>query len=189
MQHLNKNASILIWAVMLSLIVTISFISISTKINKNIKSSGKIYEDHSQNNNIKSALFNKNNTQISDKKVIVFEDSNTRIISLKHGEKRALSFSGIENFNIDLGIIEGGGVLYKYTGTNTYSGVLDYSHSFSGTLDGTNNTGSLVLENIGGYSEILIKSENSFVTPEKRYKIVQTIGNNNFIKSRGTTSQ
>ncbi len=176
---------------MLSLIVTISFISISTKINKSIKSSWRFYEENSQNNNLRSTIFYENSTQISDKKVIVFEDSNTRIISLKHWEKRALSFSGIENFNIDLWIIEWWWILYKYsnTWTNTYSGVLDYSHSFSWTLSWTSNTGSLILENIGWYSEILIKSENSFVTPEKRYKIIQTIWNNNFIKSRGTTSQ
>lgn len=159
--------------------------SISTKINKNIKSSWKINNQNSQNNIITNALHNRNSTQISDKKVIIFEDSHTAVISLKKWESTNVSFSWTQDFHIDLWIIEWWWVLYNYTWASTQSWVLNYSHSFSWTLNGTNNTWSLLLENIGWYSEVLIKSENSFVTPEKRYKIVQTIWNNNFIKSRG----
>lgn len=37
MQKINKKASILIWAIFLSLIISLSFLSISTKITKNLK--------------------------------------------------------------------------------------------------------------------------------------------------------
>jgi len=37
MQKTNIKASILIWATFLSLIITVTFVSISTNINKNLK--------------------------------------------------------------------------------------------------------------------------------------------------------
>ena len=190
MQKLNKNASILIWSVMLSLIITISFISISTKINKNIKLSWDSYEQNKEKISLDSALYNQVNTQLSDKKAIIFEDSNNAIISLKQWESTTLTFSGTTDFNVDLWIVEWWAVAYTYTNISSSPiyWVLNYSNSFSWTLTPTNNTGSLTLENIGWYSEILIKSENSFVSPDKKYKIVQTIWNNNFIKTRGTIS-
>jgi hypothetical protein len=52
----NKRASILLWAVMLSLIIAITFISISTKINKNIKLSGEINNFIEEKNKINVSL-------------------------------------------------------------------------------------------------------------------------------------
>ncbi len=40
MQKTNQKASILIWAIFLSVVISISFLGISTKIHKNIKNSG-----------------------------------------------------------------------------------------------------------------------------------------------------
>jgi hypothetical protein len=37
MQKTNIKASILIWAIFLSLIISVTFISVSTKINKNLR--------------------------------------------------------------------------------------------------------------------------------------------------------
>jgi hypothetical protein len=42
MQKNPRKASILIWAIFLSLIISVSFIEISTKINKNLKNNKNI---------------------------------------------------------------------------------------------------------------------------------------------------
>ncbi len=193
MQNLNKNASILIWAVMLSLIVAISFISISAKINKNIKLSWEITEYNREKEKLSSAINNAQNTQLSHNKVIVFESNLQKIISLKKWEKRILSFSGSSDFNIDVWIIDWSWwwVYYNYIFNNnsTASWVINYSQSFSWKLDSTNSIWALILENLWWYSQILIKSENEFVSTQKKYKIVQTIWNNNFIQSRGSITQ
>lgn len=189
MQNLDKKASILIWAVMLSLIVAISFISISAKINKSIKLSGEIWEYNNEKIKLSSAINNTQNTPLTDKKVIVFESSLQKVFSFKQSEKIILSFSWISDFNIDLWIIDWSWwwVYYNYKNntSTTASWVLNYSHSFSWKLDSTNNSWTLLLENLWWYSQILIKSEKAFETNQKKYKIVQTIGNNKFIQTRG----
>jgi len=193
MQNLNKKASILIWAVMLSLIVSMSFISISSKINKNIKLSWEISKYNNEKTKLSSAIDNTQNTQLSNKKIVVFESNMKKIFALKQSEQIALSFSGSTNFNIDLWIVDWSWwwVYYNYINNNvsTHSWILNYAHSFSWELDSTNNSGTLILENLWWYSQILIKSEIAFVSPEKKYKIVQTIGNNNFIQTRNYITQ
>jgi hypothetical protein len=52
MQKNNIKASILIWATFLSLIISVTFISISSKINKNIKNN----KDYSKQLKIDSEL-------------------------------------------------------------------------------------------------------------------------------------
>jgi hypothetical protein len=56
MKKYSKKASILLWAVMLSLIIAITFIAISTKINKNIKLSGEINKFINEKNKINLAI-------------------------------------------------------------------------------------------------------------------------------------
>ncbi len=192
MQNLDKKASILIWAVMLSLIIAISFISISAKINKSIKLSGRISEFNSQNTKLNSALYKNTNTQLSKNKVIIFESSLQKVITLKKADETTLTFSWPWNFNVDLAVVDwtGWAISYSYifNSITTHSWVLNYSHSFSWQLDSTNNTGSLILKNLWWYSQVFIKSENEFESTQKKYKIVQTIGNNNFTQTRGSTN-
>jgi hypothetical protein len=52
MQKTNKKASILIWAIFLSLIISVTFISISTKINKNLKNNSEIINNIKINNEV-----------------------------------------------------------------------------------------------------------------------------------------
>ncbi|MDP2396646.1 MAG: hypothetical protein Q8S84_04375 [bacterium] len=62
MQKNSTKASILIWAIFISLIISVSFIQISTKINKNLKNNEKIINSlNSYNeidNNINEAIIN-----------------------------------------------------------------------------------------------------------------------------------
>jgi len=63
-QKINSKASILIWAIFLSLIVSVSFISISTKITKNLKNSFNINSNLEKQNKINNILKkSENNTE------------------------------------------------------------------------------------------------------------------------------
>jgi hypothetical protein len=56
MQKTKSNASILIWAIFLSLIISITFISISTKINKSLKNNYNFTDEIKVNNQIKNII-------------------------------------------------------------------------------------------------------------------------------------
>jgi hypothetical protein len=56
MQKTNIKASILIWATFLSLIITVTFISISTKINKNLKNNSALTSEININNQVKNII-------------------------------------------------------------------------------------------------------------------------------------
>jgi putative exporter of polyketide antibiotics len=56
MQKTGKNASILIWAIFLSIIISLGFISISTQINKTLKNNKNIQQEISQSNQVQSIL-------------------------------------------------------------------------------------------------------------------------------------
>lgn len=81
MQKNNKKASILIWSIMLSMIISIAFISLSLKIQKNLWENKKI-----QTENISKSLeLNNEITKISNTEFISKERN--YIISLKKDEK------------------------------------------------------------------------------------------------------
>lgn len=186
MQKNNKKASILLWAVMLSLIIAIIFISISTKINKNIKNSSKIQNFIEEKNKIEIAKTTLIDTDISENKAIIFQDNKERIFSLKSQEDLSLSFSGTSDFNIDIWIINWAEINYFYENAwnITNSGIVSSSKSFTWKLDSTNNTWNLILKNLWGYSKFKINSENSFETWKKSYKIVTKIWNNFFNETK-----
>jgi len=57
-QKNSKKASILIWAIFLSLIISLSFLSISTKITKNLKENSKNNINIIEQNKIENILKN-----------------------------------------------------------------------------------------------------------------------------------
>jgi hypothetical protein len=188
MQQLNKNASILIWSVMLSLIIAISFISISWKIHKNILSKNKNIQYFEQQSIIDWSLISQSTTQISQGQNIIFDSPTQKILPLTKNESYTMSFSGDTPFAMSLWIIEWWAVFYSYrfNGITTHSWVLNYTKDTTLPLDISTKTGTLTFTNLWGYSQVYINSEINFESPQKNYKIVQTIWNNTFIKSRRT---
>lgn len=186
MQKNNKKASILLWAVMLSLIIAITFITISSKINKNIKISWDINNFIEENNKIQSYINNWINENISDNRALIFDNNKKNIFSLKKWENKNFSFSWSNNFNINIWIINWGPINYNYifNWNITSSWVINYSKSFSWNLDYTTKTGSLIIKNLWWYSKFLINSENNFETSKKNYKIVTKIWNNFFNETK-----
>ena len=191
MQKINKKWSILLWAVMLSLIISILFISISSKINKNIKNSWDTSNYISEKNKINKSIYNILDSEISSNNILIFEKNKKNTFSLKKNETLELSFSWTSDFNIDLWIIKWWTILYSYKKINssnnkieTFSWVLNYSKSFSWNLDWTYNKSKLKLKNLWWYSNFLINSEINFETSKKTYKIIKIIWNNNLIQTK-----
>lgn len=181
MKKNNKKGSILLWAVMLSLIIAITFISISTKINKNIKLSWDLNKFNEEQNSIDLLIKNWDNQNINWNKTIIFDDNEEKVFSLKKWEIKEFSFSWASDFNIDIWIINWWALNYKYFfdwNPTSSSWMINFSEIFTWTLDNTTKTGSLIVENFWWYTSFLIKSENSFDVSDKKYKIVTKIWNN-----------
>lgn len=181
MKKNNKKGSILLWAVMLSLIIAITFISISTKINKNIKLSWDLNKFNEEQNSIDLLIKNWDNQNINSNKTIIFDDNEEKVFSLKKWEIKEFSFSWASDFNIDIWIINWWALNYKYFfdwNPTSSSWMINFSEIFTWTLDNTTKTGSLIVENFWWYTSFLIKSENSFDVSDKKYKIVTKIWNN-----------
>ena len=179
MKKYSKNASILLWAVMLSLIIAITFIAISTKINKNIKLSGEINNFIDEKNKINLAINSWSMINISENKLLINSNNKKRVFSLKKDEELNLLFSWSSDFNIDILISNWWALNYKYIKNNnsiSASWVVNYSASFTGELN--NNTWSLYLKNLWWNTRFLINSENAFETWEKNYRIITKIWNN-----------
>ena len=185
MKKYCKKASILLWAVMLSLIIAITFIAISTQINKNIKLSGELNTFIKEKNNINLFMNSRGINNISENKILVFDDNKEKFFSLKNKEELSIFFSWSNDFNINIGIINWWWLNYKYIKNDnsiSASWVINYSKSFTGELN--NNTWSLILKNLWWNTKFLVKSDNSFETSKKNYKIVTKIWNNFFNETK-----
>ena len=186
MKKYSKKASILLWAVMLSLIIAITFISISTKINKNIKLSGELNDFIEEKNNINLFMNSGGINNILENKILVFDNNKEKFFSLKNKEELILFFSWSNDFNINIGIINWWWLNYKYIKNNnsiSASWIINSSKTFTGELN-NNNTWSLFLKNLWWNTKFLIKSDKSFETSEKNYKIVTKIWNNFFNETK-----
>jgi hypothetical protein len=130
MQKTTKKASILIWSLFLSLIVSMTFISISTKINKNIKNNANIRNNLEILSEIRkqtlNGSFNNNYSTISlnNDEEIIFESHTNITKTLKKNESFILKFPTISNITITL--TNSGALKYKTTGSQSLSGTISY---------------------------------------------------------------
>jgi hypothetical protein len=179
MQKNNKKASILLWAIMLSLIVAITFISISSKINKNIKLNWNIKKFNEERKKINFSILNKNNQKINFNKTIIFEDKNEKFFSLKKYEEKQITFSWSSDFNIDISIINWWPINYKYIfdWNITSSWIIVSTNKITGKLDNSSNNWKLILKNLWWYVKIFLQSENEFEEIWKKYKIITKVWN------------
>ncbi len=192
MQNINKKWSILLWAIFLSTIISISFIYINTQITKNIKNNSEIWEIFSEQKDFLENIKSWTNTTLWEEKFLIFEDKKETVKVLKQNEKVSFLFSWSSNFNIDIWIIEWWAIFYNYanfpSSNNSWnsinSWVVEYLKSFSWTLDSTNNNWILKIENLSWYSKILIKSSIDFKWNTSNYKIIKKFWNTNLVEKR-----
>ncbi|QFR38973.1 hypothetical protein A9Q91_01935 [Candidatus Gracilibacteria bacterium 28_42_T64] len=181
MQDTHQKASILIWSIFLSLIISIIFINTSSKIGKTIRNNSLISESITSHYQVQKILNEKNyiNTQLDNGENIIFEDNNKYTGVLKVKETSETQFPSINN-TIDISILDGGPIFYSFS-NNSASGVVNKSISII-----VSQTGSLYLRNLGGHLKYNISSDTDFLTKRKGYKVTKKIGHKEVIKSSTT---
>ncbi len=160
MQKTNTNASILIWSIFLSLIISIGFISISTKIHKSIQENIN-FQDTIKNNLSWSSSY------LFENETIILENQNSSTFSLKKNQNTTVWFSWSSQEFINLDILNGGPVEMIYNNT---SQIISESYSFSWNLSDIeidiNNLSGYTLLNISSNAEILKNNPKSITWKE-----------------------
>lgn len=181
MQKNSNKASILIWAIFLSLIISVSFIQISTKINKNLQNNEKSINNLGIQNEINNKL---NNAKVSNNyesqylkngEKLIFDYTNDITFSLW---EKSINISKINTGSIvRINILEWWPVKYE---NNTYSWIINSAKNISVS------EWSLVIENLGGYTKINLQSNTTKnnLLEYMNYKIIRKIWNKEIIQTK-----
>lgn len=172
MQKLEKRASILLWAIFLSMAIFIAFVSINHQISKNLEENNKISEIISLNNekNLKiNEAIEKDlaNIKLFHDEIIIFEDNNHQIW-LKKWEQIKIKF--LEPWELTIKIIEWGPV-------ESSSWIISKSGSII-----SDSWSTISIKNLSWYSRIQFINENKFEKQYKKYKILKKIWDKLVIK-------
>jgi hypothetical protein len=186
MQKTTKNASILIWSIFLSIIISLWFISISTQINKTLKNNQNIQQEINKSNQVKNILNSSNpsSQQLDDWTYLNISDFNSYIWSLEENETKIFSFSGTILNVLEITIKNWWPVKYTYniwSLNQEYDILRTWSVSFSWNLDNSNSNSNLTIENLWWYTLFQINSDQNFIAPERYYQIWKKIGNKNIL--------
>lgn len=103
MQKTNNKASILIWSIFLSLVVSLSFVFVSTKINQNLALNTYLNDFFSNDNKTTELVKNNSLWDIWDNSKLLLE---TNSISLSNWESQIFSFSWSSDFTWSITIKE-----------------------------------------------------------------------------------
>lgn len=185
MQKTNLHASILIWSIFLSIIISLSFISISTKINKVLRNNQDIQYEIINNNQLNNILNSDEivSQQLNDGSFLNISDKKSYLWSLYNNQTKTFSFSWNTLENISIQIQNWSAIKYKYDiwDINQEYNILDsWFVSFSGNLN--NDIQSLLtIENLWWYSLVSISSDGDFIAPERFYEIWTKIWNKNIL--------
>ncbi len=182
MQKTNIKASILIWATFLSLIITVTFVSISTSINKNLKNNSWLTEQFKVENQIKNIIAswsidsNFKNVYLDNWDKVIFDTPNKYIVSLTKWATHTWQIN--INSNISIKILEWWPVTYKQNSSSWI--VLDID-TFSVTIAPSKE---LIIENLWWYSKIQITSDvsDNYLSEYRKYTIYKKIWNKEIIK-------
>lgn len=193
MQINNKiKWSILIWAIFLSIILSISFISISWKINKSIKNKENIGES----NNLDIVFKNNNfsDRELWNNEEIIFDNNKSYLKTLKINENTEVR---IKNHNKDISlslkINYWWPIYYNFLSfswiTSTWtinSWIIENNLTFTWNLSNSYNNGILYIKNLWWDTNFDLQSSEILTTQYKNYKIMKQIWNKKFIKNEWT---
>ena len=179
MQKTSKKASILIWSIFLSLIISVVFINTSSKIGKIIHNNSLLLESSDNNYNIKEVLNEKNyiDLELDNWESLLFESNNNYTWTLLANQIIEIQFPDINN-NININIFTWGPIFYNHS-NGTSSWVITNNNSISVS------TWFLYIKNLWWYTKYNLTSMNDFMTKTKKYKIIKKIWNKEVIKSSG----
>lgn len=181
MQKTNIRASILIWATFLSLIITVTFVWISTSINKSLKNNSLLTNQFNTQNEIKNIInswsidLNYHNIYLNNWEKLIFERTNKAIITLKKWETHTWKIMLDSNINIK--IIEWWPVSY-INETSSWI-VLDIETFWD------NSIGYFYVKNLWWYTKVIISSDVTWNYLEKyrKYTVYKKIWNKEIIKT------
>ncbi len=184
MQKSNIKASILIWATFISLIITITFISISTNINKNLKNNSDLTNEFKLENQITNIInswsLNNNfsNQFLLNKEKIIFSPSNKNIVSIKNLETYEWKVN--VDSNISIKVLEGSPIFYSQ---NTSSWLVTY---WSPNTFSNDWTWSFFIKNLWWYSKVQITTDvfTNYLSKYRNFTIYKKIWNKEIIKSK-----
>lgn len=182
MQKIQKNAYILLWSIFLSLIIWISFLSISSQIAKNLKENSDLKNKINTNNKINNKIVDAieksefNNIELNKNELIIFEKSNHYNIWLKEEQEIKLKIN--INSNMTIKINNWSWVYYFNTTDSNINWTVINVNTF------LTWTGELIIKNLWGYSNMDIMSEENFLTENKKFEIIKKVWNKNVIKQK-----
>jgi hypothetical protein len=182
MQKTNTRASILIWATFLSLIITVTFIWISTNINKNLKNNSLLNEQFKNQNEIKNIInswgidMNYQNIYLDNWEKIIFERTNKKIISLKKEEIHTWKILDADS-NINIKILNWWPVSYINTSSSWV--VTSIETFWDNTAD------YFYIKNLWWYTKIMISSDitGNYLSQYRKYSIYKKIWNKEILKT------
>lgn len=187
MQKQSKEASILIWAIFLSLVISISFLSISSKINKNLKLNWKLNDNIDTNLKIENKIKSKNYTDelIDGNTAIIFWNNNYYEWTIKKYEKFRIKFNWTSNTGITLNKITWWDIYYNYYNWNqSLSWIVSSMTGITLELSPIYNSWILEIETLWWLSNFSLSWATSFLLEEQSYKTIKKVWNKNLIETQ-----
>ena len=198
MQKFNKKASILIYAIFLSLIISIMFIAISNKINLNLKQNKNISQNFDINDKIENSIkkIEKDLQELAKipkiwekdiKKILENIEKNSQIDEKINIEiKKNFDFSA-ENSTIiilpetRLSTQKGAELKYRENGVSQ-----EKIFDFENPIESEENLKKINFKNTWSYSKINIISNKFVIKKNMTYYVYENIWNSNVVKTSWT---
>jgi len=198
MQKFNKKASILIYAIFLSLIISIMFIAISNKINLNLKQNKNISQNFDINDKIENSIkkIEKDLQELVKipkiwekdiKKILENIEKNSKIDEKINIEiKKNFDFSA-ENSTIiilpetRLSTQKGAELKYRENGVSQ-----EKIFDFENPIESEENFKKINFKNTWSYSKINIISNKFVIKKNMTYYVYENIWNSNVVKTSWT---
>lgn len=185
MQKTGKKASILIWSIMLSLIISIAFISISSKLYKNIKLNNYLNTSINKKNILAEKIAQ--SWWLIEKDEFLTFEQNSYIINKE--EEFDIIFEWNSNFSWKIVLTNWGPIVYEVKSyswaDNSYYNITSswiirekIANNFNWILNNSYDKVNLKIKNLGWISKIIFETNNdnfhwTWIT--KKYKIEKKI--------------
>jgi len=175
LQKYNKKASVLIWAIFLSLMISISFLSVATKISKNLNSTNSLKKNIFENIQIQNKLNSiKLNSATINEKIKINIENKTLKKSLKKYEIFTINFP--ENSDWSLNLTSSGIIYYTFWSDKWFLDNTNTKYEFS------NKNWDLTLENYSWITKFKLSSDKKFDFDWKKYKIIENFQDHKIVK-------
>lgn len=183
MQKNNKKASILIWSIFLSLIISITFIWISTKINKNLNNNYSKINNIEINNEIENIInsWSLNNQTLTNNEKIIFENQNEIIKTIAKNKEYKFKIT-TDSSDLEIKILDSTAPI-KYETKNISWNITNSWIVLNTKIINSTSSWELIISSMWWYSKINLKN-NWILDSQTSYKIIKTIWNKNIIKTR-----